>query len=167
MAADPLHISIVDRNKERHHERADPDEGRLDAMREEVERLAGIVGGIIDRRSRDAARAAESSKVVLRRAIRHQPWTSLAVAGATGALLAIAVTRPSASRSRSRGWRTLDSYMTPDAQSTLGNLRSSLSRDSLATRLEQVADAIANIDPAAATSPIVSAANRVLKALRG
>lgn len=166
MAANPVHISMLDRTSERGDARPET-EIDLDTMREEVERLAGQVREVVELRSRQAARAAEAGTVALRGSIRRNPWLALAAAGTTGVLLALAVTRPSPRTRLARRMGPISAYVPDRLEDALDRAHRSIAGNSMATRIEQLVDAISRIDPAAMTHPLAEAASRLLKTWRG
>lgn len=166
MAAEPVQIPMIDHNSERREARMEADH-RLDAMREEVERLAGVVRAIAERRLEEAARATQAGTAALRGTIRDNPWLALAAAGTTGALLAMAVTRPTPRARLVRRMGPLSAYAPDHFGNMLDRAHRSIGESSLATRLEQVAESISRIDPAGMANPLAETASRLLKAWRG
>lgn len=163
MSAEPRNISIVEHGV---GARSD-EEGRLDALQAEIEELAGSVRYAVERRARQTAEAAQASIDAMRGSIRRQPWLMLAIAGATGVALALVVVRPRPRGLMARSLQPITQYIPDDIGASLRNAGAQ-SAESLAMRLERVAEAIAHFDPEQASShPLLAAAARWIKSVRG
>lgn len=148
----------------------------LAAVRAEIDRLASVVSREIERRAAQAASAAQDGIDVTRHTIGYYPWTSIGVALAGGALLALAIIPQ-----RNTGWtarevKRLVRKHAADVQgmlmpATLSGLQlpnlnlSNLSTASLPTRAERVFDAISQIDPKSMSGTLMELADRWLKQL--
>ena len=152
-------------------------------MKAEIERLTNIVAEVAAHRARQASDMAEQGIDAARQHVRAYPWTSVAVAGIAGALIAVAT--QSARQNEPNSWRQLRrsarrqlndlKRFTPlvqvaDVSSVLPNVRmpsidvASKTR-SLADGIERMVTALADFDPRAAKGPFVDAIQQVMKSL--
>lgn len=155
---------------------ATPSSDLAGQLKNEIDRLSAIVADVSKRRAHQASAAVDDGLSGARHIIRENPWISLGVAGLLGAGLAIATT--------SRGYddghlrrlqrRTRRSLAGLDAGAFLPSVNSlrgyipdvNASAPSLADRFERLGDAISGIDPAAAKTPLMEAAQHVQALLR-
>lgn len=164
MSAEPRNIPIQQGSRAEGGE-----ESQLDTLLGEIEQLASMVRDTAEQRANQAAEAARAGADRMRDAVRQQPWLVLGLAGAVGAALAIAVVRPRSRSGMSRRLQPLTQYFPDDIGTSLRDAgRAGVqSAQSLGTRLEQVAEAIARFDPQQASShPIVAALTRWAQSLR-
>ncbi|MGE3067372.1 MAG: hypothetical protein AB7K67_17465 [Hyphomicrobiaceae bacterium] len=136
------------------------DGDRLAALRAEVEDIAASVADIARKRGAEGVG-------LVRGSIEERPWTSLAVAGAAGALLALAVI-PARSAARSR-WQQLDprNY---DYDDMARSIRRSIAVETrpLAARVETLMNSLAGLDTRDITgSPMFEKAKSLLQAVTG
>lgn len=162
MSAEPRNISIVETGTGAQSEH----EQRLQELQDEIEQLAGSVRTAVERRARQAVEAAEATADYMRDSIRRQPWLMLAIAGAAGAALALAIVRPKPRSLMASRLQPISQYIPDDLGASLRNA-GARSAESLAMRLERLADAIVSFDPEQASShPLVAAMSRWVKSIR-
>lgn len=126
------------------------DASRLSELRDELANLAQTVAGITATRVAEVERLATGGAENLRSNIEARPWTSLGVAAAAGALLAMAIMPKRTERFR------YDGAAAYNAENITAAVRRAVAHgvDSqpITSRLERVVEAISRIDASAVTS---------------
>ncbi len=144
-------------------------------LKDEIDRLSSVVAEIARKRTEHATAAVDEGVSGARRLIRNNPWTSIGVAGALGACLAMITTTRAPEerhvRQLQRAARRAVASVNAGALLTpVENLRGYLPNvtpptSSLADRIERVGNAISQFDPADAKSPLIEAARRIQDAI--
>ncbi len=128
----------------------DADADTLSALRQELQNLTTTVADLTSKGAARAGELATAGTQRVRQDIEANPWTSIAIAAAAGAIIAFAVIPK-----RPRGFRYNDraSYTMDDIGASLRQAapRAGITQ-SLVARLERVVDSISTIDPAAVTA---------------
>lgn len=95
--------------------------------------------------------------------VQKNPWTTVMVAGAIGALIALSISRRSAPRHSARAWRD---YV-PSTRIIPQNFSAELpSSQSLARRFEGLIDTISELDPKAVGVPALKTAQEIYATVR-
>jgi ElaB/YqjD/DUF883 family membrane-anchored ribosome-binding protein len=152
----------------------------VDMLRSELERLSQVIGTIARQRTNQAAGLVNDGLDTTRDAIRQSPWSSIAIAGAGGAILAIATTSRSPSersylrhmqRSARRRFNSLHDVamqagpFVPPIPDVRSYISGSMPKASLADYAERLGNAISQLDPETAAGPLIDVARRVSEAI--
>lgn len=126
------------------------DDSRLLELRHELSSLTQTVAGITATRVAEVGRLATSGAEKIRSNIEERPWTSLSVAAAAGALLAVAILPKRTGRFR------YNDATTYNAENISAAVRRAVAHgvdpQPITSRLERVVEAISRIDASALTT---------------
>ncbi len=139
------------------------DQDRLAELRSELATLQQTIAGMTSNAAAELERLGTQSTRSLRSSIEAQPWMSIGVAAAAGALLALAIVPR-----RSRGFNYADaaSYNARDMADAVRRAARSIDTQPITSRFERLVDSISSIDTAALTSsPAYDAAKNWLQNL--
>ncbi len=125
------------------------DHTRIAELREELSDLTDTIANLTAKRLAQVEKLASDGTATLRSSIETQPWASMGIAAAAGALLAVAIVPKS-----SRGFRynNAASYNIDDIVASARRAAARVDTQPITSRLERLVDSISSIDPAAVTS---------------
>ncbi len=132
-----------------HEVKPTADQSRISELREELSVLTDTIASLTAKRLAQVEKLASDGTATLRSNIETQPWVSVGIAAAAGALLAVLIVPKS-----SRGFRYNDlaSYNTDDIVASARRAAARVDTQPITSRLERLVDSISSIDPAVLTS---------------
>lgn len=125
------------------------DHTRIAELRDELSELTDLISSLTAKRLAQVEKLASDGTAALRSNIETQPWASMAIAAAAGALLAVAIVPKS-----SRGFRYYNAatYNVDDIVASARRAAARVDTQPMTSRLERLVDSISSIDPAVVTS---------------
>ena len=131
------------------HEGKPIDQTRISELREELSALTDTIADMTAKRLAQVEKLASDSTATLRSSIETQPWVSVGIAAAAGALLAVIIVPKSP---RAFRYNDIATYNADDIAASVRRAAARVDTQPITSRLERLVDSISSIDPSVLTS---------------